>query len=143
MGGVGKTQLALEYAWKHLVRYQAVLWVKADGPEALDEGLSALVYLLGLPVANENDQTIRTNAVSRWLREHQRWLVVADNADTEATAKAVRDRFSAHSPGSCCESARGSLPMRSRAVFSPRKGTFFRKRYRTISVANHRLERAP
>jgi hypothetical protein len=36
LGGVGKTQLAVEYAWKHLGDYDAVLWVKADSPEALD-----------------------------------------------------------------------------------------------------------
>jgi hypothetical protein len=34
LGGVGKTQLAVEYAWKHLGNYDAVFWVKADRPEA-------------------------------------------------------------------------------------------------------------
>ena len=32
LGGVGKTQLVVEYAWKHLGDYDAVLWVKADSP---------------------------------------------------------------------------------------------------------------
>ena len=39
--GVGKTQLPVEYAWKHLRDYEAVLWVKVDSPEALDASLSA------------------------------------------------------------------------------------------------------
>jgi hypothetical protein len=40
LGGVGKTQLAVEYAWKHLGGYEAVLWVRADSPQTLDASLA-------------------------------------------------------------------------------------------------------
>ena len=62
---MGKTQLAPEYARKNLAPYEAVLWVKADSQEALDDSLAALASLLGLPGANENAQSIRVNAVLR------------------------------------------------------------------------------
>jgi hypothetical protein len=79
IGGVGKTQLAVEYAWKHLGDYDAVLWVKADSPEALDASLAALAPVLGLPEANEREQAIQTKAVLDWLHGHERWLPSSSN----------------------------------------------------------------
>src|SRR5260370_21118140 len=35
LGGIGKTQLAAEYAYKYQNEYQAVLWAGADSPEVL------------------------------------------------------------------------------------------------------------
>jgi hypothetical protein len=93
LGGVGKTQLAVEYAWKHLGGYEAVLWVKADSSETLDANLAGLAGVLGLPEASAPKQHVQTEAVLGWLKGHGRWLLVADNADTDEAAKAVRDRL--------------------------------------------------
>jgi hypothetical protein len=55
---VGKTQLAVEYAWKHLERYEGVLfWVRADNPEALATALAEFAGVLGLPEARAKEQT--------------------------------------------------------------------------------------
>jgi hypothetical protein len=91
-GGGPKTQLALEYAWKHLGDYEAVFWVKADSAAALDVSLAALAPVLGLPEALE--QAVQTKAVLDWLRDHQRWLLIADNADTDGAKTAVLERLS-------------------------------------------------
>jgi tetratricopeptide (TPR) repeat protein len=106
LGGVGKTQLAVEYAWKHLSDFEAVLWVKADRPETLEASLSAFAYLLGLPEANEREQAIQIKAILGWLRAHERWLLIADNADTELAARAVRDRFSPNLRGTVLVTSR-------------------------------------
>jgi len=106
LGGVGKTQLAVEYAWKNLGAYDAVLWVKADSPEALDASLSALTSLLCLPEANEREQATQIKAVSGWLHGHERWLLIADNADTEQAVRAVRDRFSPNLRGAVLVTSR-------------------------------------
>ena len=42
LGGVGKTRLALEYAWRHAEDYTARLFVGADSVEALQRNLAAL-----------------------------------------------------------------------------------------------------
>jgi hypothetical protein len=94
LGGVGKTQLAVEYAWKHLGDYEAVFWVKANSAAALDVSLAELGPMLGLPEALEREQAIQTMAVLDWLRDHQRWLLVADNADTDGAKTAVLERLS-------------------------------------------------
>jgi tetratricopeptide (TPR) repeat protein len=93
LGGVGKTQLAVEYAWKHLERYEGVLWVRADNPEALDAALAGLAGVLGLPEAAAKEQRIQIDAVLGWLKRHERWLLIADNADTDEAAGAVRKRL--------------------------------------------------
>jgi hypothetical protein len=93
LGGVGKTQLAVEYAWKYLGCYDIAFWVKADSPETLDADLAALTSLLLLPEAGEREQAVQTKAVLDWLHGHERWLVIADNANTDAATKALRDCF--------------------------------------------------
>jgi hypothetical protein len=93
LGGVGKTQLAIEYAWKHLGGYEAVLWVKADSPQTLDASLARIAGVLDLPEASAKEQGVQTEAVLGWLKGHERWLLIADNADTDEAATALRDRF--------------------------------------------------
>lgn len=99
LGGVGKTQLAVEYAWKHLRDYAAVFWVKADGPEALDASLAALSAFLGLPEAKEREQALQTKAVLDWLSEHERWLLIADGVDDELAVKSLREGLPPNFPG--------------------------------------------
>jgi tetratricopeptide (TPR) repeat protein len=81
LGGIGKTQIAVEYAYRHRQDYQAIFWVRADTHEALVSGFVALAELLGLPEKDERDQTITVKAVERWLRTHREWLLILDNAD--------------------------------------------------------------
>jgi tetratricopeptide (TPR) repeat protein len=93
LGGVGKTQLAVEYAWKHLGGYEAVLWVKADSPQTLDASLAGIAGVLDLPEARAEEQGVQTEAVLGWQKGRERWLLIADNADTDEAANALRDRL--------------------------------------------------
>jgi hypothetical protein len=98
LGGVGKTQLAVEYAWKHLGGYEAVLWVRADSPQTLDASLAGIADVLGLPEASAKEQAVQTDAVLAWLKGRERWLLIADNADTDEAARALSNRLG-HSLG--------------------------------------------
>ena len=80
LGGVGKTQLAIEYATRHRDDYQVVWWVVAETPAQLAEDFAALAKSLDLPEKDEQDQRIVTQAVCRWLAGHGGWLLVFDNA---------------------------------------------------------------
>jgi tetratricopeptide (TPR) repeat protein len=81
LGGVGKTQIALEYAHRYRQEYQTVLWSRADTREALISGYVAIAHVLGLPQKDEQDQGLAVNAVLRWLTMQDRWLLILDNAD--------------------------------------------------------------
>jgi tetratricopeptide (TPR) repeat protein len=93
LGGIGKTRLAVEYAWRYGSRYQAALFVRADSREGLRRGLAALAAadLLDLPerTAPQEDEVVA--AVLRRLQETEGWLLILDNVDTQDAAAAVSD----------------------------------------------------
>lgn len=48
LGGMGKTQIAIEYAFRHRDTYQIILWAHADGEGKLAESYSQFAKELGL-----------------------------------------------------------------------------------------------
>jgi tetratricopeptide (TPR) repeat protein len=80
LGGIGKTQLAVEYAYRFCAEYQAVLWVQADSVQTLHAGYHELAQLLQLP-EREAPAAAAAQAVKRWLQTRQNWLLILDNAD--------------------------------------------------------------
>ena len=81
LGGVGKTQLAIEYAYRYRQEYQIVLWARANAVEALNASYAEIATLLRLPQRNEQKQEVIVEAVKDWLKEQQSWLLILDNAD--------------------------------------------------------------
>src|SRR5450759_2127084 len=49
LGGIGKTQTALEYAYRYQNEYNAVFWVRADSITTLTSSLVKLADVLKLP----------------------------------------------------------------------------------------------
>ncbi len=81
LGGIGKTQLALEYAYCYHQDYTAVLWARAESIEALTSSYVALATLLNLPEREAKEQEVTVQAVKTWLLTHRSWLLILDNAD--------------------------------------------------------------
>src|SRR5581483_8899108 len=81
LGGIGKTQLALEYAYRTHQDYQAVLWGRAESTEALVSSYVAIASLLRLPEREAQEQDLAVQAVKTWLQTHRGWLLILDNAD--------------------------------------------------------------
>ena len=80
LGGAGKTQLALEYAYRHTDDYEIVWWVRAEEPVTLTGGYAKLATELGLPEKDLADQQATAAAVRSWLGHHSGWLLILDNA---------------------------------------------------------------
>jgi hypothetical protein len=79
MGGIGKTQLATEYAHAHAGDYDLVYWIAAEEPATIADQFTALAGQLGLdPVP---DPEILQGQVHDGLRRVPGWLLVFDNAD--------------------------------------------------------------
>jgi len=81
LGGIGKTQIAIEYAYRYRDYYQAVFWINASSRDALSADFVMLAALLGLPEQQEQEQDVVVRAVKRWLSSHPQWLLILDNVD--------------------------------------------------------------
>jgi tetratricopeptide (TPR) repeat protein len=81
LGGVGKTQLALEYVYRNAVEYDIVWWVRSENPATLAADYASLAEALDLPEKNAKDQQVLIKAVKNWLEQNPKWLLVFDGAN--------------------------------------------------------------
>ncbi|MFJ9707830.1 FxSxx-COOH system tetratricopeptide repeat protein [Streptomyces sp. NPDC101234] len=82
LGGVGKTQIALEYVHRFAADYDLVWWIPSEQNELIVSALADLAPKLGLRVGDDAAQAAQE--VRDHLRQSSptlRWLLVFDNAD--------------------------------------------------------------
>ncbi len=80
LGGIGKSQTALEYAYRHRGDYRVVWWIEAETAAGLDRGVAELAAELRLPDADPADPARTRAALCRWLERERGWLLILDNA---------------------------------------------------------------
>jgi tetratricopeptide (TPR) repeat protein len=81
LGGIGKTQTAVEYAYRYQDDYNFILWVKAETSDSLISDFVSIAHLLDLPQKQEQEQHRIVAAVKRWFQDNIGWLLIFDNAD--------------------------------------------------------------
>jgi hypothetical protein len=86
MGGVGKTQLAIEYAYRFADQYETVWWIAAEHAGLIGDQYAALGVELGI-VTPAMDTAAAARVVKAYLRGRCRWLLIFDNADTAADVR--------------------------------------------------------
>ena len=146
LGGIGKTQIAIEYAHRYQQEYQAVLWAHAESHEALTSSFVEIASTkhLNLPQKDEQDQTLIVNAVKRWLQDNHGWLLILDNADEPTIVREfLPTKFDGHILLTTRAQARGGLAQRIEIdTFTPELGALFLLRRATLIAADGALDEA-
>ena len=80
LGGIGKTQLALEYSYRHQDDYDIIWWLRSELPSTLLDDYALMAASLKLPGRDSGDLNKMAQAAKSFLETHSRWLLVFDNA---------------------------------------------------------------
>lgn len=80
LGGVGKTQLAVEFAYRYADRYDVVWWVPAENQTLVLQSLRDLGKRLGVPDTANLQRDARL-VIDRLASTPLRWLLIYDNAN--------------------------------------------------------------
>lgn len=83
LGGIGKTQLAIEFCYRNRDNYDLVWWVDAEEETNILSALAAFAELQGYQAENQLD--LAKKAIL-WFNANKDWLLVFDNAPN---AKAI------------------------------------------------------
>ncbi|TPX16451.1 uncharacterized protein E0L32_003745 [Thyridium curvatum] len=84
MGGVGKTQTALQFAYQSLDDFEVVLWVAADNAISIGQSFGTIASELGLLGGDDEkkDPVVAIWKTKNWLNSTQLpCLLIFDNAD--------------------------------------------------------------
>ncbi|MEB3962960.1 FxSxx-COOH system tetratricopeptide repeat protein [Streptomyces kunmingensis] len=97
MGGVGKSQIAIEYVYRHSAEYNVIWWIPAERESLILASLAELAGSLGLNTGPQANTAVP--AVQEALRTgkpYENWLLIFDNAED---IDAVRAYFPSGGPG--------------------------------------------
>ncbi|KAF2120273.1 hypothetical protein BDV96DRAFT_642115 [Lophiotrema nucula] len=136
MGGVGKTQTSVEYAYSRRDKFDAVFLINASESAKLAIGYTQISQKLGLEdAASVGDQVVSRDLVLEWfsrpLRHHSnphgheqqnageeaKWLLVLDNADD---LNLLVDYWPVTGSGSILVTSRDPLAKTQSYVYSPK-----------------------
>lgn len=85
LGGVGKTQLAIEYAHRFAKEYSLIAWLRSEDAATLQADMQALASKLDVHVDDDRQPESVVRAVHDELARRTGWLLVFDNAEGPET----------------------------------------------------------
>jgi tetratricopeptide (TPR) repeat protein len=81
MGGVGKTQVAIQYIVNYQSEYDGIFWITAADSAALLSGFRDVARITGCTKVDNQKSLSVVREVLAWFRKQDGWLLVLDNAD--------------------------------------------------------------
>ncbi|MDR2118891.1 MAG: tetratricopeptide repeat protein [Tannerellaceae bacterium] len=95
-GGVGKSQMAVEYAFRHGFEYKAVWWVNAETADTLLSSFEAFARTRKLLSADNDTSAQIIEAVRDWMNRQDNWLFIFDNANDKELLEHYLPQDAAH-----------------------------------------------
>jgi NB-ARC domain len=93
MGGVGKTQIAIEYVMKFETQYVGIYWITASNEAELLSGFQAIANETQCVASESLEPPEIAQAVLKWLYRSKDWLLVLDNLDDISIANGYLPRL--------------------------------------------------
>src|SRR5579871_6023083 len=87
LGGIGKTQTAIEYAYRHWDDYEAIFWCPANSDDTLNTAYRDIAIRLDLPAKDAQNHEDTNESVKTWLSTNSSYLLLLDNADNFSIVK--------------------------------------------------------
>jgi len=81
MGGVGKTQCAIEYVYTSRSDYDRIYWVTAVDQNSVISGYQRIAQAVALPGWRLASTSEIAQLMISWLNQEKSWLLVIDNLD--------------------------------------------------------------
>lgn len=81
LGGIGKTQTALAYAYQNLESYHLIWLIRAEEPTVAEEDLSLLADKLMIERAGR-ERSVLMQEIREYLESTSGWLLIFDNAES-------------------------------------------------------------
>lgn len=81
LAGIGKTQVALEYAYRFRQHYAIIAWLRAQTRETLLADMLKLALALHISEAHELDEGQVVQALRAYLEKRNDWLLICDHVE--------------------------------------------------------------
>jgi hypothetical protein len=87
LGGIGKTQTAIEYAYRYQDHYTRIIWLNSESRETLTSDVARLAREINTPGCYNEDHSIVVRGFLNWLETQRNWLLILDNVEDIALAR--------------------------------------------------------
>jgi len=81
LGGIVKTQVALEFVYRFQNSYTRIYWISGVSQESLLDGYQKIAQQAEIQIPLGSKPIERASRVLAWLKQTQNWLLVVDNLD--------------------------------------------------------------
>ena len=81
IGGIGKTQLVCEFAYRSIDKYQFIWILNAACEMSLEASYREFAFSLGIPNISSMNLGELTNRIKLWSEINTSWLLIYDNAE--------------------------------------------------------------
>ncbi len=100
ISGIGKTSVAVEYAFCYREEYEFILWVQADTSDTLFAHFAEIAKFLNFPEDSAQDRKTTISIIKQWLQAQARvdshCLLIFDNADEASVHEDLLYQLGSH-----------------------------------------------
>lgn len=83
LGGIGKTQLSIQYAYNYHYKYKTCIWfVDAESNSSIYNSFSVFIQQFNLFLPKNYNTNDLQRVIKAWLSENRGWLLIFDNLET-------------------------------------------------------------